>query len=64
MGKLPIGPICSPSKVAIDAAIEPVNHDYYFFVADKFKNLYFTHNNIEHNQMINSLKSQGVWYEY
>ncbi len=64
MGKLPIGPICSPSKVAIDAAIEPVNHDYYFFVADKFKNLYFTHNNVEHNQMINSLKSQGVWYEY
>ncbi len=64
MGKLPIGPICSPSEVAIEAAIKPISHDYYFFVADKFKNLYFTRNNVEHNQMINSLKAQGVWYEY
>ncbi len=64
MGKLPIGPICSPSLVAIEAALEPVNHDYYFFVADKYKNLYFTRNNAEHQQMISSLKSQGVWYEY
>ncbi len=64
VGKLPIGPICSPSSLAIKAAIEPIKHDYYFFVADKYKNLYFTRNNAEHERMISSLKAEGVWYEY
>ena len=64
VGKLPIGPISSPSAAALEAAIEPIKHDYYFFVADKYKNLYFTKTNAEHNQMISDLKAQGVWYEY
>ncbi len=33
-GKLPIGPICSPSLISIQAAIEPSNTNYYYFVAN------------------------------
>ena len=34
-GKLPVGPICIPSKESIDAAINPKSHNYFYFVADK-----------------------------
>ena len=34
-GKLPVGPICNPSKGSLVATIEPKNHKYYYFVADK-----------------------------
>ena len=34
-GKLPIGPIASVSKNSINAALNPSNTDYIFFVADK-----------------------------
>lgn len=30
---LPVGPVASPSKSAIEAALYPESHDYYFFVA-------------------------------
>ncbi len=63
-GKLPIGPICSPSIKSIDAALKPTEHDYYFFVADKNGKTYFTKTNAEHNQKIAELKRQGLWYEY
>lgn len=33
-GKLPIGPICSPSLSSIEAALTPSNTNYYFFVAN------------------------------
>ena len=32
---LPTGPICSPSDIAIKAALEPEKSDYYFFFTDK-----------------------------
>ena len=32
---LPTGPICSPSDVAIKAALEPEKSDYYYFFTDK-----------------------------
>lgn len=63
-GKLPIGPICSPSIASIIATINPAEHDYYFFVADKNKKTYFTKTNSEHVNKINELKSAGLWYEY
>lgn len=63
-GKLPIGPICSPSKTSIEAAINPNKHDYYFFVADKNNETYFTKTNEEHNAIINQLKKEGKWFEY
>ena len=63
-GKIPVGPICNPSIESIEAAIKPNNHNYYFFVADKNKKTYFTKTNSEHLSTIDSLKSQGLWYEY
>ncbi len=63
-GKLPIGPISSVSKLSIEAAIEPNNTDYLFFVADKTGKVYFSKTNAEHNQIISELKTKGLWYEY
>ena len=63
-GKLPIGPISSVSKNSIEAALNPSNTNYIFFVADKNGKLYFSTTNEEHNQIISNLKNQGLWFEY
>ena len=63
-GKLPVGPICSPSRESIEAVINPEKHDYYFFVADKNGKTYFTKTNAEHDAVIKELQASGLWYEY
>lgn len=63
-GKLPVGPIASPSLSSIQAAAEPNSTQYLFFVADKNGKVYFTKTNSEHTQMITKLKQQGLWYVY
>jgi UPF0755 protein len=63
-GKLPIGPICSPSKKAIDATIKYKKHDYYYFVADKNRKTYFSKNGAEHDKTVADLKSQDLWFTY
>ena len=63
-GKLPVGPICNPSKSAIEATLNYKQTDAYYFVADKTGKVYFTKNNEEHNKMINKLKNEGLWYVY
>ena len=63
-GKLPVGPICSPSKNAILATINYTKTDNLYFVADKNKKVYFTKTNEEHVNLINQLKQNGLWYEY
>lgn len=63
-GKLPIGPICNPSLSAIDAAINPNKNNYYYFVSDKNKKIYFNTNSTGHQQTINTLKQEGLWYTY
>ena len=63
-GKLPIGPISSVSKNSIDAALNPNDTDYIFFVADKNGELYFTETIEEHNNIVNKLKDEGKWLEY
>ena len=63
-GKLPVGPICSPSKDSISATVKPTKHDYYFFVADKTGTTHFTKTNAEHNAKIAELKNDGLWYVY
>ena len=40
-GKLPVGPICNPGLESIIATIEPTNHKYSYFVADKNGKTYF-----------------------
>ena len=64
IGKIPIGPICNPSKSAIRATINFTETDSLYFVADKNGKVYFTKNNDEHLRMINKLKKQGLWYVY
>lgn len=63
-GKIPIGPICNPSKSAIRATINYKETDAYYFVADKAGKVYFTKNNDEHLKMIQTLKSEGLWFTY
>ena len=63
-GKLPVGPICSPSIQSIVASINPEKTDYYFFVADKNGDTYLTKTNAEHNAIISKLKAEGMWYTY
>jgi len=58
---LPVGPIDSPSKSSIAAAVNPTKSNYYFFVADKNKRVYFTKDSTEHNNIINKLKKDGLW---
>ena len=63
-GKLPVGPISSVSKTSIDAAVNPNNTDYFYFVADKNGKLYFSKTNAEHNNIVSELKTKGLWFEY
>ncbi len=63
-GKLPVGPICSSSIESIVATIEPEEHDYLYFVADKNKDTYFTRTYAEHEAKIAELKSKGLWFNY
>ena len=63
-GKLPISPICLPSSESIEAVINPTNHDYYYFVADKNKKTYFNKDYEGHINTINYLKDEGLWFIY
>ena len=63
-GKIPIGPICNPSKSAIEAVLNYKETDNYYFVADKNGDVHFTKNNEEHNKIIKKLKDEGLWYVY
>ena len=63
-GKLPIGPICNPSLESIVAAINPKNHNYYYFVADKNGKTYFNKTYSDHTSTVSKLKRDGLWIEY
>jgi len=63
-GKLPVGPIASPSKSSIEAAINPANSDYLYFVADKNGRVYFASTLTEHEHIIQDLKNKDLWYVY
>lgn len=63
-GKLPVGPICNPSKSAIEAVFNYKETDAFYFVADKNGKVYFTKTNEEHNKMVKTLKAEGLWYTY
>ena len=63
-GKLPIGPIGNPSEESIDAALNPTDSNYLYFVADSNGKIYFSKNYGEHQKIIKDLQKQGLWYEY
>ena len=60
-GKMPIGPICNPSDSSLEAAINPNNNDYIYFVADKHGKIYFTKTLQEHNAKVAEIKKKGDW---
>ncbi|MBQ3306750.1 MAG: endolytic transglycosylase MltG [Bacilli bacterium] len=64
IGKMPIGPICNPNAGSIEAAVNPTANEYYFFVADKNGEIYFTKTNAEHDQKVAELKANGLWIEF
>ena len=61
---LPISPISLPSIESIEAAIEPNEHSYLYFVADKNKKTYFTKTIEEHEAKVKQLKDDGMFYEH
>lgn len=61
---LPVGPISNPSKESIEGVMNPTTSDYYYFVADKNGNTYFTKTEYEHNNIIQKLQREGLWYTY
>lgn len=63
-GKLPIGPIANVSEESINAALNPADTDYLYFVADINGNIYFSLDYEGHQEKIQELQKQGLWYEY
>lgn len=62
-GKLPVGPIASPSLSSIVAAITPEKTKYYYFVADVNNKLYFAETEAGHQKNIDDLINKGIWPE-
>ena len=62
--KLPVSPICNPSIESLEAVIEAQDNDYFYFVADKNKKIYFSKTLKEHEAMIKELKEKKLWLEY
>lgn len=60
-GKMPIGPICNPSKSSLEASINPNDNDYLYFVADKHGQIFFTKTNAEHEAKVAEIKRKGDW---
>jgi UPF0755 protein len=58
---LPVGPIDSPGKVALEAAMKPATGDYVFFVAiDKQGHSAFAATNAQHCQNIQKAIANGI----
>ena len=63
-GKLPVGPISMVSIASIEAAINPNENNYIYFVADKNGKVYFTRTYDEHLEKVNELKNSGLWIQF
>lgn len=57
----PVGPISNPGENALNAALNPADTNYYYFVSDSSLNLYFSRTQKEHDQTIYTLKNKGIW---
>lgn len=58
---VPIGPICLPSEKAIEAAINPSDSDFLFFLSDNTGKTYFFENYQLHQKKKNELINAGKW---
>jgi len=57
---LPIGPICNPGISAIEAALNPSTHDYFYFQHDKNGAIYLNVTKAEHNARTVQLVRDGL----
>lgn len=53
---LPVGPICSPGKASLEAALHPADTDYYFFQSDASGKLYYSKTLAEHERKKNEIQ--------
>ncbi len=63
-GKLPVGAISNFGETSFEAALNPTNSEYYYFVADKSGKTHFTKTYEEHQKVIKALKEAGNWIEW
>ena len=63
-GKLPVGAISNFSLSSFEAVLEPIDNDYYYFVADNTGKTHFTKNYTEHQKIIKELKNAGKWITF
>ncbi len=63
-GKLPVGPVANPSLSAIDATLNPTTSDYLYFVADKYRRVFFTKTYEEHLAKVADIKAKGEWIQW
>ncbi|MDR3313777.1 MAG: endolytic transglycosylase MltG, partial [Oscillospiraceae bacterium] len=52
---LPTGPICNPGIDAIEAALNPKKHSYYYFQHDRNKKIYLSKTKAEHDKVTTDL---------
>ena len=57
-GGLPVGPIASPGKLSIEAALYPADVEYLFFVADDDGRHIFTKTYEQHLKAIDEINSR------
>ena len=57
---LPVGPICNPGIVAIEAALNPKKHDYFYFQHDKNGDVYYSKTKEEHYAITIQLVREGL----
>lgn len=50
---IPVGPVCNPGEDAIASVLNPVDSDYFYFIADRQGNIHYARTYAEHNANIN-----------
>lgn len=63
-GELPVGPICMVGIDSINVSLHPAESNYLYFVADKNGKLYFSENIEAHQESIDDLVNNDLWYTY
>lgn len=56
-----VGPINSPGMDVIEAVLDPVQSNWYYFVTDSNGEFYYNETFAGHNQTIKTLKNKGLW---
>jgi UPF0755 protein len=49
---LPPGPICNPGRSALEATLQPAQHDYFYFVVKGGGRHAFSHSLADHNARV------------